>query len=258
MADRARPEVLTRRALNRATLARQLLLERSSLGVVDVTEHLVGLQSQTPHTWYVGYWSRMASVTPEEISAELESRALVRIALMRSTIHLVSARDALALRPLVEPVLVRGMRGNYGKNLTGLDADELAAAGRELLDEEPLIFSELGRRLAPRWPGRDPMSLAQGVRSYAALAQVTPRGLWGRSGKAAHAPLESWLGRSLSDELDVEELVRRYLGAFGPATVKDAQQWSGLTRLAEVFDRLRPTLSVFVDEDGRELYDLRR
>src|SRR6478735_8199232 len=121
--------VLSRRALNRSTLARQLLLERSSLGVVEVAEHLVGLQSQTPHTWYVGFWSRMRSVTPEEISAELESRALVRIALMRSTIHLVSARDALALRGLLAPVLVRGMQGNYGKHLTGLDPEELAAAG---------------------------------------------------------------------------------------------------------------------------------
>src|SRR4051794_19688857 len=124
MADPARPAVLTRRALNRATLARQLLLERSSLGVVEVAEHLVGLQSQTPHTWYVGFWARMMSVTPGRISAELESRALVRIALMRSTIHLVSARDALALRPLLEPVLVRGMQGNYGKNLVGVDRDE--------------------------------------------------------------------------------------------------------------------------------------
>src|SRR6478609_6673009 len=230
-------KVLSLRALNRATVARQLLLERSSLGVVDVTEHLVGLQSQTPHTWYVGYWSRMASVTPKEISAELESRAL---------------------RTLVEPVLARGMQGNYGKNLVGLDREELAAAGRELLDDEPLIFSELGRRLAPRWPGRDPMSLAQGVRSYAALAQVTPRGLWGRSGKAAHAPLESWLDAPLGDGVTADDLVLRYLGAFGPASVKDAQVWSGLTRLAEVFERLRPRLMAFTDADGRELFDLRR
>src|SRR6478752_3607825 len=101
-------KVLSLRALNRATLARQLLLERSSRSVVDVTEHLVGLQSQTPHTWYVGYWSRIEGIKPHEVSELLGSRALVRIALMRSTIHLVSAADALALRPLIAPVLTRG------------------------------------------------------------------------------------------------------------------------------------------------------
>ena len=253
--DAAAP-LLGQRAIGRATLARQLLLERVEMGVTDVLEHLVGLQAQTPHTWYVGLWCRLASFRPEEAARLLEDRSVVRIALMRSTIHLVTARDCLAVRPLVGPVLERSMSGNFGKHLVGLDRAELAAAGRELLEQEPRMFSELGRALAEQWPDRDPASLAQAIRASEALVQVTPRGVWGRSGKAAHTTAESWLGRPQSHDLTVDDLVRRYLAAFGPASVKDAQVWSGLTRLAEVFDRLRPDLMTFRDEAGRELFDL--
>lgn len=247
--------VIDRRTLNRATLARQHLLERTTSGVLDVTRHLVGLQAQTPHTWYVGLWSRIAGFSPEQASDLLEQRALVRIALMRSTIHLVTADDALALRPLVAPVIERSTSGNFGKHLVGIDRAELAAAGREELEREPVIFSELGRRLARRWPDRDPASLAQGVRSSEALVQVPPRGLWGRSGAPAHTTAQHWLGRPLA-ATTVDEMVLRYLTAFGPATVKDVQTWSGLTRLAEVVERLRSGLVTMRDDEGRELVDL--
>jgi Winged helix DNA-binding domain len=248
--------MLSQRALNRATLARQLLLQRADVGVAAALEHLVGLQAQTPHTWYVGLWSRLTDFRPEQASTLLENRELVRIALMRSTIHLVTADDGLLLRPLFEPVLERSMAGNFGKHLVGIDRTELAAAGRRLLEERPRTFSELGRELARRWPDRDPASLAQAIRASVALVQVPPRGLWGRSGPSRHTTAEAWLGRQLACEPSVDDLVLRYLGAFGPATVKDVQTWSGLTRLAEVVDRLRQRLVSFRDEDGRELFDL--
>ncbi|WP_208113121.1 winged helix DNA-binding domain-containing protein [Actinorugispora endophytica] len=240
--------VLGRRALNRATLDRQLLLRRSGLSVPRALEHLVGLQAQTPHTWYIGLWSRLADYDPHATGRLLTDRGAVRTALMRSTIHMVTAADALRLRPVLGPVIERG--------LTGPDLGALAEAGRALVEERPLTFKELGRALAERWPDGDPAAMTQAVRALVPLAQVPPRGVWGRSGSVAHTSVEAWLGRPVDAAATREELVLRYLAAFGPATVRDAQTWSGLTRLAEVFDGLRPRLAVFRDEDGRELFDL--
>jgi Winged helix DNA-binding domain len=223
---------------------------------LDAIEHLVGLQAQTPHTWYAGLWARLAGFDPEVVARLLLDRHVVRIALMRSTVHLVSAADALALRPLLTSVGERSFRSNFGKNLAGLDLEEVAAAGRAVLDEHPLIFSELGRELGKLWPGRDEASLAQVVRAYVPLVQVPPRGVWGARGRSAHAPLESWVGKDLARDYSVDEMVGRYLGAFGPASVRDVQVWSGLTRLREVLDRLRPRLVTFRDELGVELFDL--
>ena len=248
--------VLSRRALNRATLDRQLLLQRSPLSAVEAIEHLAGLQAQTPQTWYVGLWTRLTDVSAEQVSDLLRDRELVRIALMRSTIHLVTARDCLAFRRLFDLVVERNMRGAFGRNLKGIDEQALLRAGREIVEEEPLTFSELGKRLAERWPDRDPASLAQAIRGLAALVQVPPRGLWRTPGKAAHTTAEHWLGRPLGTDHSVDDLVVRYLTAFGPATVKDVQSWSGLTRLNEVVERLGDRLVRFRDEQDRELFDL--
>ncbi|NTU79948.1 MAG: winged helix DNA-binding domain-containing protein [Chloroflexales bacterium] len=248
--------VLSRRALNRATLARQLLLRRHALSAGDAIIQLVGLQAQTPHSWYLGLWTRLEGFTPDEVVTLLAERQVVRIALMRSTIHLVTADDCLALRPLVQPVIERSTNGAFGQRLAGLDRTELAAAGRALLEVQPLTFSELGRRLAERWPDHDPAALAQAVRAALPLIQVPPRGLWGRSGPIAHTTAEAWLGRPLDAAPSVEPMVLRYLGAFGSASVRDVQTWSGLTRLREVVERLRPQLVTFRDEHGVELFDL--
>jgi hypothetical protein len=248
--------VLGRRALNRATLARQLLLRRWELPLLEAIERLGGLQAQTTATWYHGLWARLEGFQPERLADLLRERQVVRIALMRSTIHLVTARDCLAWRPLVQPVIERSMRGNFGRHLEGLDTAALVAAGRELVEQRPRTFAELGRLLAEQWPGRDPAALAQAIRAWVPLVQVPPRGLWGASGPAAHTSAEAWLGRPLAPEPSLEDLVLRYLAAFGPASVGDAQQWSGLTRLGEVLERLRPRLVTFRDEQGRELFDL--
>jgi hypothetical protein len=248
--------VLGLRALNRATLARQLLLRRWDLPMLEAIERLGGLQAQTTTTWYHGLWSRLEGFQPERLAGLLAERQVVRIALMRSTIHLVTARDCLAWRPLVQPVIERSMRGNFGRHLAGLDTAALIAAGRELVEQQPRTFAELGRLLAERWAGRDPAALAQAIRAWVPLVQVPPRGLWGASGPAAHTSAEAWLGRPLAADSSLEELVLRYLAAFGPASVSDAQQWSGLTRLGEVLERLRPRLVTFRDEQGRELFDL--
>ncbi|GAA4952967.1 winged helix DNA-binding domain-containing protein [Streptomonospora halophila] len=255
------PAVLGRRSLNRATLERQLLLRRSAMPPEQALSHLVGLQAQTPHTWYTGLWARLADYAPEPTSELLGSGAIVRIPVMRSTIHLLTADDAVRLRPLMEPVHERMFRSAFGRRVAGLDAAEVEKAARAVLQEGPLTFSELGARLAAHgrsagWGERDPQALAQWGRTLVPLVQVPPRGQWGRSGQAAHAPAEAWLGRPLPEPFSLEHLVLRYLAAFGPASVLDVQKWCGLTRLGEVVDELRPRLRVFRSEDGRELFDL--
>src|ERR1700689_1789946 len=176
--------VLTRRALNRARVSRQLLLDRPSLPaddgaralqVLETIEHLVGLQAQAPFPPYFGLRSRLEGFRPDDLASLITSRRVVRIALMRGTIHLVSARDCLPLRRLVQPVIERGMRSAFGKQLTGVDPAELAAAGRALVEAEPMTFSALGQALAGRWPQNPPAALAQGVRAFVPLVQVPPR-----------------------------------------------------------------------------------
>jgi hypothetical protein len=249
-------EVLGARALNRALLARQMLLRRETLPAHEALERLVGLQAQSPLPPYTGLWTRLDRFDPGELARLLAERGAVRIALMRSTIHLVTAADALRLRPVVQPVITRAVQGGYGRLLAGLDEAALAAAGRALVEERPRTFAELGLLLAERWPDRGPAALANAVRALVPLVQVPPRGLWGASGPAAHTSVEAWLGRPLDDGPSVDDLLLRYLAAFGPATVADAQAWSGLTRLAAVAERLRPRLRAFRDERGRELLDL--
>jgi hypothetical protein len=253
--DRA-GDVLNRRALNRATLSRQLLLERSTMSVASTLEHLVGMQAQTPHTAYVGLWGRLEGFSPEQLSELLIDRSAVRLALMRGTIHLVVARDAWGLRPLVQPILDRVQRSQFGKRLDGVDMDEVVAMGRTFVEQQPRTFKAIGDHLLTRWPDRDRAGLEQAVRAGVALIQVPPRGVWGRSGPIAHTSIEAWLGDAPQDLPSIDAVIRRYLGAFGPATVMDAQAWIGLTRLGEVFDRLRPELMTFRDERGRELFDL--
>jgi hypothetical protein len=259
------PDTLSARALNRALLDRQLLLRREPLPgatgpradrVIETVEHLVGLQAQAPFPPYYGLWSRLDGFRPGDLAELLLTRKVVRIGLMRGTIHLVSADDCLRLRPVLQPVLERGLRANFGRQLTDVDRAALARAGRVLVEDRPITFSELGAALSPQWPGHPPNALAQCVRGLVPLVQVPPRAVWGEAGQAAHTSAEAWLGRPLAASASPDQVVLRYMAAFGPATVADAQAWSGLTRLREVAARLRPRLRTFRDEEGRELFDL--
>ncbi|MEW2217767.1 winged helix DNA-binding domain-containing protein [Streptomyces sp. NPDC006990] len=250
------PALLTRPALSRALLARQLLVERARMPVRDAVEHLVGIQAQAPRPPYFALWSRLADFDPQELSLQLEGRGLVRLSTMRGTVHLVSDRDALQLRALTQPLHESAVRTNLAKRLGGEDPWQVAEAARELLAERPLTGSELGARLQERWPHLEARPLWMTARYLLPLVQLPPRGLWGRSGQPVLDTVERWLGRSPAAEPGVETMVLRYLGAFGPASARDAQAWSGLTRLGEVLERLRPQLRVFRDEAGRELFDL--
>jgi hypothetical protein len=250
-------ELLSQRAVNRATLERQLLLRRHRRSAAETVEHLVGMQAQAPNAPYVGLWTRLDDFRHEELAELIEAREAVRTSLMRATVHLATAADALALRPLIHPVSSRSFASQaFNRNIAGLDIDVLLAEGWAMLAERPRTRAELGRSLAERFPGFDPASMAYAVSYLIPLVQIPPRGIWGASGPAAFTPMETWLGRPLDPGLSPDALVLRYLGAFGPASVKDAQTWSGLTRLREVTERLRPGLRAFRDEHGTELFDL--
>ena len=254
--EKATGKVLNDRELNRALLARQMLLHRVKLPVLEAIEKLVGLQAQSPNAPYFGLWSRLEDFRHEELSQLMRDRQVVRMALLRSTLHLVSARDALQLRPLLQSVMDRSLRGSFGKHIKGIDLEALAAAGRAIVEKEPLTFNELGKRLSEQWPGLNPEAATAVIRNRVPLVQVPPRGIWGESGQAVHTTVEAWLGQPLSSSPDLDGLIRSYLAAFGPATVRDIQVWSGLTRIHERIESLRPHLITFRNERGEELFDL--
>lgn len=255
------PPVLTDRALNRATLARQLLLHRapgSEVSVEDAVRHLVGLQAQNVKPPYIALAARLEAFDPQELSQLMASRAVARMVTLRSTLHTHTADDCLTLRPLLQPgAPARELRMFHARGgLDGVDTERLAAIARELVEAQPRTMKELREALLGEWPHADPQSLSVAARCLLPLVQVTPRGLWQRSGQVRLTTAEHWFGRPAGVPATPEDAVLRYLAAFGPASVKDLQSWSGLTRMRDAFVRLRPRLLVFRDERGTELYDL--
>jgi hypothetical protein len=252
----AAPPLLTRRALNRATLARQLLLERAQLPAPRAIERLAGLQAQAPLSPYVGLWTRLQAFQAEELADLMRRRAVVRATLMRVTVHLVTARDALAWRPILQRVADGGWRGSqWSKQIGTAQPSAVLAAARELIDVEAVGRTELGNLLAQRFPDADPYALGGTVMYLQPTVQATPRGVWGEGGPTKLRSMQSWLGRELDPKPSVDDLVLRCIGALGPMSVKDVQAWCGLTRLREVVDRLGARLRRFRDEDGAELFD---
>ena len=174
------------RALNRALLARQMLLERATVPVSVAIEQLLGMQAQVPSDPYYGLWSRLKDFDPQELSELIEKRKAVRIGVMRGTIHLLTARDALALRPLVQPILDRVLFSNAeSRPFVASISAKFVSAGRAAVEAKPLTWAEIRKHLAARWPEHDAMAILRAVQFKLALVQVPPRGLWGRAARRA-------------------------------------------------------------------------
>jgi hypothetical protein len=223
--------------------------------VAATLDQLVGLQGQVPRVPHLALWDRLTGYDPAELDGLMTSRAVVRTQLMRTTIHTVTAADALALRPLLQPVLDRTFSGTaWGQRLRGQDVRALVDEAAVLLTERPMGRAQLQRELSERHPSIDAEAVVSGVSYWVPWVQPPPRGLWSASGAAVMTTAEAWLGAGAPGSLD--DLVMRYLGAFGPASVRDVQAWCGLTRLREVVDGLGPRLRRFRAEDGVELFDV--
>jgi hypothetical protein len=224
----------------------------------EAVEHLVGLQAQNPWSPYHALHARLARFDPHALSTAMERRDAVRMVLMRGTIHLVTARDAAALRPVIQPVLDRELFATrtWGPGVAGVDLPPVLELARDLVEERPRSMPELRSAIAERWPELDAGTLAYAARNLLPTLQVTPRGLWGRSGAVRLTTLRAWTGLDVEQETRPDAAILRYLRAFGPASVGDASAWSRLTGLREAFERLRPSLRTFRDERGRELFDV--
>ncbi|MBD2818780.1 AlkZ family DNA glycosylase [Streptomyces parvulus] len=185
--------VLGLRALNRATLARQLLLRRASLSAEAAVAHLVGLQAQNVKPPYYALAARLDGFTPDDLSAPMADRRVARLVTLRSTLHTHTADDCLTLRPLVQAARDREL-GAFRKGLVGVDLDRLAVLARELVEAEPRTMGQLREALLAEWPDADPQALSVAARCRLPLVQVTPRGLWGRSGQVTLTTAEHWLG----------------------------------------------------------------
>lgn len=248
---------LTRDELNRATLARQFLLERTERSAFEVIEHLIAMQSQVPGAPFTGLWSRIADFDFVELDDLMLNHSVVRMLTLRSTVHLMSAVDAAGLRPLVQVVLDREYKSVRKKALdaAGVDPGAVAARARELLSGAHLSAAQIADVTHAEWPEAPREHVSAVPRLFLPTVQVTPRGLWGQSGQATFALFEDWTGLPL-DPYPLEQVVLRYLAAYGPATVMDAQKWCGLTRLKAVFEGLGDALVAFEGPSGERLYDL--
>jgi winged helix DNA-binding protein len=247
---------LTPRALNRALLARQMLLAREKISSVAAIERLAGMQAQQPQPPVIGLWTRLEGFRREDLLRRLADRGVVRATLMRATLHLWSARDYLALRASLQPALSLAMRSILRDRLDGLNTEAMLAAARKCFEEQPRTFTELREALIKAFPKEDERAMGYLVRTHLPLVVVPGEAVWGYGADAPFAAAEAWLGKPLKASQSPQALVLRYLAAFGPATAADAQTWSSLPKLQEVFEALRPKLRVFRDARRRELFDL--
>ena len=178
---------------------------------------------------------------------------------MRRTLHLVSARDCLALRGLHDPMLVARMRGTLGRRLPGVDEDALAEAARPLFAAAPRTLTDVARAVGEAWPQAAARDLGDALSTPLPLVQVPPRGLWRQTAAAHNTTIDVWLGAEPASPTAEtgEQIVLRCLAAYGSAATADLRAWSGLTGLPAVVARLRPRLRTFRDARGRSLFDVR-
>ncbi|HEX2373168.1 MAG TPA: winged helix DNA-binding domain-containing protein [Actinomycetota bacterium] len=245
---------LSTRQLNRALLARQLLLERSSSPLTDALEQVAGLQAQYAPSPYVGLWSRLRDFHRDQLTTALERRQAVQATLLRVTIHVVSAADYPLLTEAVRGARLEWWARAAQPQLEGADVRAAAALVRRRLADGPARQAELVKLLTDRG---FPRAVWIGVGLLVDMVRVPPSGTWERRRADLYGLASDWLGPWQVDEADaLEHLVRRYLAGFGPASLGDLGSWAGmpLTRLRPALERVGTRR--FRDERGGELFDL--
>ncbi len=254
MADR----ILTLRDLNRATLARQMLLERSTITPTEAIERLVGMQAQLASAPYIGLWTRLKDFQRSDLASAIENREVVKATLMRATLHLVSAADYLRFRTAMKPVL-EGAAESIAKNRTPIDKERVLKIAHDFIAEKPRTFAEISAMLSAEMPDSDVGAMRYTVRTHIPMVQVPISTGWSYPGTPAFTLVDEWLGKPISQEDHTRKLVLRYLSAFGPATIADVQTWSflKLADLKVIFESLRPELNVYRDEKKKELFDVK-
>ncbi|MEV6284187.1 winged helix DNA-binding domain-containing protein [Kribbella sp. NPDC051770] len=245
--------VLSAAAINRATLSRQLLLERADVSPVEAVQRLAGMQGQEAKHPYVGLWTRLDSFADADLTAAVEARELVRASLYRGTLHLVTAADYLRFRTTLAPVLEAGLKMLKERG-EGLEPDKVVAAARKLLAKEPLTFTEVRDALQQQFPDVNDRALGFCTRMMVPLVMYPADTRWGWTANSRFTLADQWIGRKPLLSAVPEELVIRYLDAFGPATPADFQTWSGLPAAKKLFEI--SDLERFEDENGRTLYDV--
>ncbi|MFO1012131.1 MAG: winged helix DNA-binding domain-containing protein [Caulobacteraceae bacterium] len=250
-------DTLSLRALNRALLARQMLLGRASVTPLAAIEQLGGLQGQEARHPFVALWARLEGFQPAHLRDLIRQRDVVRATWIRGTLHHVTRADYIRFRTTLQPVLTAGMLGIFKNRKLDLDIGPVVAAAREVYaGAGPLPFGALREALAARFPDIDERMLGFGVRCAMALIIADDDTAWSYKADGAFGPAEAWLGETISQDVDLEGLALRYLAAFGPATVADFQNWSGLAGQKATFEGIRGRCVVFRDERKRELFDL--
>lgn len=244
---------LTLRQLNRATLARQMLLKRETISVMEAVERLIGLQAQIPNPPYIGLWTRLVDFQRDDLTRLMEERRIVRAAMMRSTLHLMTAADHQRFRPVIEPALVKALGAFFGKSAKGLNAEKLIRAARPFLEAAPRSTGDLKTFLLSVEPDQDADAMAYLIRTYLPLVQIPPGGTWGSGSMATYSTADQWLGENNTPS-DLMTLFCRYLATFGPASIMDFQTWTGMTNLKNQITT--SGLVSYRDEQGRELFDL--
>jgi Winged helix DNA-binding domain len=248
-------DTLTLRQLNRATLARQMLLEREDIPVAAAVERLCGIQAQEARPPFVGLWTRLAGFRAEDLHSLLHKRSVVRATFLRGTLHLLAAKDYLAFRTAIQPVLNDALKV-LGSRAKGLDPELVLPIATALYEQEPRNFNDLRALLQAEFPDVNERALGYTVRTRLPLVMVPTEDRWAFPTVADFTLAANWLSAPLSEDDSADDLVRRYLAAFGPATAADVQTWSGLRGVKEVIARLRPELITVQDPNGKEMFDL--
>ena len=250
-------DALSLRELNRATLARQMLLGREAVSAVDAVGRLAGMQAQEPRPPFVGLWTRVEGFDREELDVAIASHDVVRATLMRATLHLLPASEYWLYRTALEPALDAAFQGVAGKFAEGLDLDKVLAVARKELAGEPRNFKELTAALVAAFPGVDERAPRYFTRTGLPLLMVpSAEDRWGFPRTPRFELAEKRLGKGKQVRGAGGELVRRYLAAFGPASVADFATWSGIRKPAPLFEELSDELVVFAGDKSRELFDL--